>query len=426
MRIAVINKSDLRGGAAVVSERLARALRSRGHEVAYLVTEKLGDDTSTVTVATGWRAKTPFLAERLKIFLSNGLNRATLFRIDTASDGLPIWRHPAVKEADAILLNWTNQGMLSLKGIRKLLATGKPVIVTMHDMWAMTGICHHAGNCRGYEKECADCMLLRGRGACRKLAHTVWKKKESSYGCAKGNLTFVAVSNWLAGKARNSTLLKEKPVEVIPNAFPAVTAAEQPLVAKEPGEIRIVFGAARIDDPVKGHETLVEVTRLLAADYPAEARKMHLVTFGSLKDGNALAGIGIRHTHLGTIEKEAMAGAYCGADMVLSTSLYETLPGTLVEGQAYGAIPIATDHGGQSDIIEHKQTGYLAAWSDDPAERARRIAEGVIWGMGNIGVEIKEKMRRSVEARFSAEAVARAYERIIEKSETKTKKRVCK
>ena len=40
--------------------------------------------------------------------------------------------------------------MLSLKNIEKILASGKPVVWTMHDMWPCTGICHHARECTRY------------------------------------------------------------------------------------------------------------------------------------------------------------------------------------------------------------------------------------------------------------------------------------
>lgn len=127
MKIAIVNKSDSTGGAAVVSRRLMEALRAAGADARMLVTEKLTDSTYVERAASKARVMLPFLEERLKIFVANGFDRSTLFKIDTASDGLPLWRHPLVEGADAVLLNWVNQGMLSLKGIRKIAALGKPV-----------------------------------------------------------------------------------------------------------------------------------------------------------------------------------------------------------------------------------------------------------------------------------------------------------
>lgn len=411
MKIVVVNRSDLRGGAAVVSSRLAAALRGLGHEVSMLVCEKLGSDPHTLVAAGRAGVAVPFLTERLRIFAANGFDRDTLFKIDTGYNGLPLWKHPAIKEADVILLNWTNQGMLSLRGLRKLLATGKPVLVTMHDMWAFTGICHHAGTCLRYEDECGCCPLLKGKAWPHDLSYKTWNRKKRTYDSYRGNLAFIAVSGWLAGLSRRSSLLGDRRVEVIPNPFDLTDALATPRIKeRKDNEIRIAFGAARIDDPVKDHLALAEVSRVLRRDYPELAARVRIVTFGGLKDAHALDGIGTAHTHLGVLPASDIGKVYADSDIVLSTSLYETLPGTLVEGQAYGAIPVALDHGGQSDIIDHKTTGYLARWSDSREERAARLAAGIAWAADR---EIGEEMRRSVERKFAAGAIARRYEELI-------------
>lgn len=118
MKVVLINKSDSTGGAAVVSKRLVEALRGINIDARMLVVEKLSDAPYVALAASPKRAAIPFLAERLKIFCSNGFSRAELFKADTASDGLPLCRHPWVREADVVVLGWMNQGMLSLKGIR--------------------------------------------------------------------------------------------------------------------------------------------------------------------------------------------------------------------------------------------------------------------------------------------------------------------
>ncbi len=52
-----------------------------------------------------------------------------------------------VKEADVINLHWINEGFLSLKSILLLAALKKPLVFTLHDMWAFTGGCHYSGDC---------------------------------------------------------------------------------------------------------------------------------------------------------------------------------------------------------------------------------------------------------------------------------------
>jgi len=417
MKIALICKSDSTGGAAVVTFRLMNALRANGMDARMIVTEKKSGSPHVIEAASQNKSLVPFLAERLRIFAGNGFNRKTLFRIDTASDGLPLHRIPFVREADVICLNWVNQGVVSLKGIRKLAALGKPLVWTMHDMWNMTGICHHAGYCQkflGPRGECGDCPLLEHKASKNDLSHKVWQHKKNLYDSV--NINFVAVSTWLADTARKSSLMHDSDISVIPNAFDTTTISlpTKTAVSDNRDSARIIFGAARIDDPVKNHHTLVEATKILADKYPQEAKRLELVTFGSLKDPDALKGVAIRHTHLGRISPEEIRDIYESGSVVVSTSEWETLPGTLIEGQAWGCVPVALDHGGQPDIIDHLSTGYLAPWSDNRKENALRIAEGILWGINNRNSVI-QTMQQSVIEKFAENTVAEKYIRLFRK-----------
>jgi len=417
MKIALICKSDSTGGAAVVTFRLMNALRANGMDARMIVTEKKSGSPHVIEAASQNKSLVPFLAERLRIFAGNGFNRKTLFRIDTASDGLPLHRIPFVREADVICLNWVNQGVVSLKGIRKLAALGKPLVWTMHDMWNMTGICHHAGYCQkflGPRGECGDCPLLEHKASKNDLSHKVWQHKRNLYDSV--NINFVAVSTWLADTARKSSLMHDSDISVIPNAFDTTTISlpTKTAVSDNRDSARIIFGAARIDDPVKDHHTLVEATKILADKYPQEAKRLELVTFGSLKDPDALKGVAIRHTHLGRISPEEIRDIYESGSVVVSTSEWETLPGTLIEGQAWGCVPVALDHGGQPDIIDHLSTGYLAPWSDNRKENALRIAEGILWGINNRNSVI-QIMQQSVIEKFAENTVAEKYIRLFRK-----------
>ncbi len=415
MKIAIINKSDSTGGAAVVSFRLMEALRRAGEDARMVVVEKLTDSPFVIEATKPRISKIPFLLERLKIFIANGFNRSTLFKIDTASDGLDLRVNNFVNEADVIMLNWVNQGMLSLRGIRKLAKAGKRIIWTMHDMWCFTGICHHSGECRKYEAVCDSCPLLKD-ALYKGLAERIQSRKAKLY--SNSGITFVAVSNWLADRGMRSTLFAGVRPTVIPNAFPFENKEYKSRIDSnsepENREFRILFGAARLDDTVKGLPILVRATQILKERYPEQSARIRLITFGEAKDPASLEGIAIPHTHLGRISgREALRRVYEDAECVVSTSLYETLPGTLVEGQAYGCIPVAFSRGGQPDIIDHLSSGYLAEWNDSLEKAAGNIAEGIVWASGNAFSssfgEIRKKMWESAYSRFNEDRIAQAY-----------------
>lgn len=417
IKIAIINKSDSTGGAAVVSFRLMGALRGAGADARMVVAEKLTDSPYVISVASGLSLKIPFLAERLKILVENGFNRSTLFKIDTGSDGFDLLKIPFVKEADVVMLNWINQGLLSLKGIRRLAESGKRIIWTMHDMWCFTGICHHSGECRRYEDVCDECPLLKD-ALDKGLARSVQRRKSEVYG--KSRIDFVAVSNWLADRGERSSLFGGKRPAVIPNTFPFSDNIYKDKPAGE-GECVVLFGAARLDDTVKGLTILIKATEILRHEYPDVASDLRLITFGVAKDPASLEGIAISHTHLGRVNgSEALKEVYRKGDIVVSTSLYETLPGTLVEGQVYGSVPVAFARGGQGDIIDHLSTGYLAWWDDDPAIAAARIADGIVWAYRVTRDPVRRqallrRMYESAYSRFNEQAVASRYLELIDK-----------
>lgn len=399
MKIVILNKSDSTGGAAVVSRRLMEALRNAGHDARMLVVEKLSDSPFVESVG-GLRSKATFLSERLGIFLANGFNRADLFKVDTASSGLPLWNHPLVKEADVVCLNWINQGMLSLSGVRRIARMGKPVVWTMHDMWNMTGICHHAATCTDFHRNCGNCMFLGSRAADNDLSARVWNKKNAIL--SDLGIRYVAVSSWLASRARKSSLLRSADVRVIPNAFCLPDVEDHP---RNDAERVIIMGAARLDDPIKGLPVLKEALRILAEE---NVMNFRLVTFGGVKDPEQLSGFAVPHTHLGTLRSEAaVAEAMGSADVVVSASYYETLPGTLVEGQAFGAVPVGFRSGGQSDIIDDGVTGCLA--DPDPRKNAEALADAIKRAVALQSDSTRRKMRESVERKFASTRVADAY-----------------
>ncbi|MDE6206599.1 MAG: glycosyl transferase, partial [Muribaculaceae bacterium] len=214
MKIVLINHSDTLGGASVVTRRLMHALRDIGHDAYMLVGRRLSDDPYVIQAAPTWRTRIPFLAETARIYIDNGFNRDDLFKVSLGSDGLPLSRHPLVRDADAIILAWVNQGLLSLDEIERIGALGRPLLWIMHDLWCATALCHHPATCTHYlrqsthdskEQGCHHCPMLHSRAAAKDASHRTWQRKKALY--SNTPIRFVAVSTWLAEKCRQSSLM---------------------------------------------------------------------------------------------------------------------------------------------------------------------------------------------------------------------------
>lgn len=401
MKIAVLCHSDSRGGAAVVSRRLVHALRSAGADARMLVGRKETDD-DLVTAASGpVVAKLAFASEHLAIAAANGWSRRDLFKVSTGLHGLDIDRHPIVADADAVIVNWINQGFGTLDAIGRMAAAGKKIVWTMHDMWNATALCHHAGDCRRYlGGDCAGCPLMHGHGDA--LARRVWDAKRRLY--VDSGITFVAVSRWLADVCRQSPLMEGCRIETIPNALPLDDFRTTPRRSRAelglPGTDPIVtMCAARLDDPIKGLDKAVEA--LNGLEKPVLA-----VFVGGLRERHALDGLRKPYVWLGPVaDADLMADIYAHTDVILSSSRCETLPTTLIEGLASGADAVSFDYGGQPDIITDGLNGALAPAGDasalSRALAARLAARDALAGL--------REARRATVACFAPDAVAAAY-----------------
>ncbi|GAO29737.1 hypothetical protein [Geofilum rubicundum] len=133
MRVLHINKSDVKGGAAVAASRIVHALRGMDVEASMLVAEKSGNDASVVSIANSRREKAKvmyYFLQEVAAFLPHEKSKTSRFAFSLARRGFNLHKHPLVLEADLIHLHWFNQGFLSLKGLEKILQLGKPVVWT--------------------------------------------------------------------------------------------------------------------------------------------------------------------------------------------------------------------------------------------------------------------------------------------------------
>ena len=423
MRVLIVNTSERIGGAAVAANRLAEALNNHGIKAKMLVRDKQTGSITTAALPASWRLRWNFLWERFVIWCHNGFNRKNLFTVDIANAGTDITHLSEFKEADIIHLHWVNQGMLSLKGIRKILTSGKPVVWTMHDMWPCTGICHYAGDCKGFYDECGQCWLLRFPKD-NDLSHKILERKRRTY--SKGNIHFVTCSHWLEGMVRKSSLIKEYNLCTIHNTLNVSLFKPNNLqAAREQWNLPIekqliLFGAVKTTDKRKGLDYFVEACLILANQYPFLKDKVGVVIFGNKADElqNLLPfpvySLGYIHS-----ERE-MAKVYNAVDVYTIPSLEDNLPNTIAEAQACGRPCVGFRVGGIPEMIDHQENGYIAEYRN-----AKDFAQGIYWVLQEADSEIlSQKARKKAIAAYGEDSVAKQYIQLYEEALKNSKKHV--
>lgn len=410
----MLSTTDNVGGAAIACKRLLVALKDTNKVDVKLIARTAISGEEIVyaldkTCRGKWKNLFYFVWERFVIWFYNGFSRKNLFAVSLANTGNDISHLPEVQQADIIHLHWINQGFLSLKDIQKLLALEKPVVWTLHDMWPCTSICHYARECDHFTRECGNCFYLRYPTS-HDLSAEVWKKKAF---LNDSGIYFVTVSRWLQEQVKRSSLTDRIKTEVIPNVldlnlfYPRQKSGLKQELKISEGKKVMVFGAAKIDAPLKGFELLKQALQELCREEKWK-EELIIVIFGDVnrKVEEVLSGIACEVVYLGPVaDPEKLAGLYSIADITVVPSRYETFGQVIIESMACGTPVVSFNSSGQQDIIFHQQDGYLAA-----AGSVADFVKGIRWLLEEADYpEVAARALEKVKRCYSEEVVARQY-----------------
>jgi glycosyltransferase involved in cell wall biosynthesis len=411
MKILHLSTTDIQGGAARGAFWLHKALQQQGVDSAMFVDRKYSDD-HTVLSASGPVA-------RAGRSLRARLDRIPLVRYRQTQDSF--WSigwvpHPiehVVKrvDPDIVHLHWIGDGFLPIGALRNL---PYPIVWTLRDMWSFTGGCHYTAGCDRYRVGCGACPQLRSNHI-GDLSARVWRRKQRAWHDV--DLWLVPISSWLADCARASTLFQHHPIEVIPNGvdterFRTYDMAQARAHWNLPQDRQIILfgGIDPVRDPRKGFAPLVDSLKRLAADGWAE--RAMLVVFGARPEG-APPDCGIPARFVGHISDDDDLAQLCAAaDVMAAPSLQEAFGKTLIEAMACGTPVVAFNIGGPVDIVEHRETGYLAAPGDTDD-----FAAGLAWCLDaeEHARVLARRARRTVEEQFDIAVIAERYRALYQR-----------
>lgn len=213
MKVLHLNTCDIQGGAARAAYRLNKSLQVIGINSLMFVQDKTSDDYTVVGPKTKGEKAISKIRPRLDqvpVYFYKKRQK-TLFS--------PAWIpfSDIIKKIDEIdsdiaHLHWIAGGLIRIEDIAKI---QKPIVWTLHDMWAFTGGCHYDNSCGKYEKECGACPILNSDKE-KDLSRRIFKRKKKTYNKIK-NITVVGLSKWLTDCAAKSGLLGNRRIVNLPN-----------------------------------------------------------------------------------------------------------------------------------------------------------------------------------------------------------------
>jgi len=304
-------------------------------------------------------------------------------------------------DADLIHLHWFQHEMLSISDIKKI---KKPLIWTLHDMWAFCGAEHVVYDNRfqeGYSKKNRPNSEfgfdLNKWVFKRKLKH--WVKP----------IHLIAPSHWMEQNIRKSFLMKNWPVHVIPNTLnlkiwkPIEKKTSRQQLAL-PQELNLIlFGSASgTKEHHKGYDLLELAIKKL--NNSKELQNIGLVIFGQSKPKNPIK-LNIPVFYLGYLNDDLlMKTAYSSSDLVVVPSRIESFCQVASEANACGVPVVAFNASGLKTTILHKKTGYLAKPFD-----IDDFVSGITWVLKNNNPKLKNDCREFVIKRFDYDKVAKKH-----------------
>lgn len=383
MKVVMLNTSDAIGGAAIAALRLAKALQKQDIEVKILVQNKTTNldfvEGTSNNFFNKFKNFSYFAIERF-IFKLHEKNPSVRFAFSMANTGEDISKHKFVKEADIIHLHWINFGFLSLKSLEKIFKLGKPVVWTLHDMWAFTGGCHHSYDCKKYESDCGNCSIYLNKPKEKDLSNIVWNKKNSIL--PKYPINIVSVSNWLSECSRKSSLFRNQKHFTIHNSLNLNFIAKDKSYSKKhlgisPDKKILLFGSYKIENPNKGFDYFIEALKILKEDKSIESGNFLIVLFGNIKISKEdfFLKIPFEYKYLGFVKDvKELSNVYSAASITVTPSLYESFGQVITESMICKTPVVAFNNTGPKDIINHKKNGYLAKFKS-----SEDLAKGIKW-----------------------------------------------
>ncbi|MBD1822383.1 glycosyltransferase family 4 protein [Cyanobacteria bacterium FACHB-DQ100] len=418
MKILLASSYDVEGGAARAAYRLHQGLHQIGVASQMLVQAKTSGDKSIVAPRTQLeqgiaKARLTFDALPLKRYRQR---QPTTFSVQWLPETVAARVNRI--NPDLVNLHWINDAFIQIESIARF---NRPIVWSLHDMWAFTGGCHYTGvsdstgglSCDRYTQSCGSCPQLQSSKA-RDLSRSIWQRKARSWQSI--DLTIVALSQWLADCARSSSLFRNSRIEVIPNGLDITryrpisrTLAREALGLPQDKHLALFGAMAATSDRRKGFHLLQPALQSLAQAGWSES--LELVVFGADRPQHP-PEFGMKTHYLGSFRDDlSLSLIYSAADVFILPSTQENLANTIMEAMACGTPCVAFEIGGMPDLIEHQKTGYLAQpyWIDD-------LALGIAWTLENRDRHrrLSDRAREKVEHEFTQAQQAYRYQSLFE------------
>jgi putative colanic acid biosynthesis glycosyltransferase len=325
MKVVQIGGTYGGGGPGTTTEYVHKGLINKGHESHVYQVESSCDEKNV------YKALTPLSLFIYRVLIKFRLNISFFASIRTAK----LIKFLKNEKPDVVHLRvlhngWWNEKML----LSYLFENDVPVVLSLHDMWYITGGCYHFldNNCTQYKTGCRKCLKRRTQIDCFPFeTHKKWNEKRRLLQSSK-NLEIIAVSEWVENMLSGS-IIENRHCNVIHNGVD--TGIFKPFDgASRSSNKKFIIGVANNWNHAKGIDDFIKLAKLISNDYRIrlvgnvsaaireEAEAVGIEFVGKIKDRNKLAqiysssNVFVTFSHQETFGLVAAEAACCGLKTV--------------------------------------------------------------------------------------------------------------
>lgn len=203
--------------------------------------------------------------------------------------------------------------------------------------------------------------------------------------------------------------MPERKLEIIPNGLPEQLFVPcAPAFPRLPGVVRMGM-IARMNDPVKHHPAFLRAAARVVRELPE-------VEFLLVGDGPLRPGLETMAAELGIAEKVTFTGERHDIPAILSSmdvsvliSSSESLSNVILESMAAGVPVVATDVGGNPELVSDGETGMLV-----PPGNEDRLVDAVLRLArdAELRLDCSQRARKFARSSFHIDVICRRYEEL--------------
>ena len=390
MRVLTITANDNGiGGASRIAMESHKAYAAAGHDVSMLVGKRTSTDQAVQEL------RRPLWRKALSYLLANDFDYF---------DGSQILEAPQFRDADVVHCHNLNGWYFNLPTLIEM-GRQKPVVWTLHDMWAITPHSAHTDS-----RKLQNGLLTLSDPSL--YPATLWnndrwlaRRKTQIYRALTAHV--VTPCSWLASLV-SQTSLASQPLSVIYNGtnlspfLAANRSGAKERVGLDERPLALFVGAAATSNPFKGFGDF-EWLANSKTDCPIQ-----FVCLGVEEDVTR-AGMRVMRS---TRDRQRIAAVMAAADVLVVPSRHEVLPTVIIEAMACGTPTVAYNVGGISEMF----TGDLGGTVVPPQDRLG-LREAVIKTALrplSAQAEFSTRLRRHAKNSFGVDRMASQYIELFE------------